>query len=132
MSVAKKTTFKPGQVIWAPNVADRNGVRKPQARPLLVIQPAPSTRQDHLCCLCISTDPQDDPDDPAILMPWSAEDGDTTGLYQWCRVVLLWFVQIDQSAVEEVSGFVTAAFLGNVIYQRNETLFWHQARRKKP
>lgn len=130
--MAKKTTFKPGQVIWVPTVPDRNGVPKPQARPLLVIEPAPLNGRDHLCCLCISTDPEDDPDDPAILMPWSADDGDMTGLYQWCRVVLLWFVQIDQSAVEEVSGRVTAAFLAKTIHQRNETLFWRQARRKKP
>jgi len=130
--VAKKTAFKPGQVIWVPNVPDRNGVCKPQPRPLLVIDPAPSSQQDHLCCLCVSTDPEEDLDDPAMVMPWNAEDGDTTGLYQWCRVVLLWFVQIDQSAVEEVSGRVTPAFLGNIVHERKDALFWRQAKRRKP
>jgi hypothetical protein len=65
-------------------------------------------------------------------LPWNAEDGDTTGLYQWCRVALLWFVQIDPSAVEEASGWITPAFLASVTQQRKEALFWRLAKPKKP
>lgn len=58
--MSKRKGFKPGQVVWVPNVADRNGNAKAEARPLLVIQPAPIDRRSPLCCLGISTVPGDD------------------------------------------------------------------------
>ena len=109
-------------VVWA-RVPDRNGVVKDDPRPLLVIQPLPIAPQGSLCCLAISTDPKDDPADPAIEMPWDAETGSTTGLYEWCRVVLLWRVYVDQTAVDpDEEGFVEAAFLIRVRDERQRAL----------
>src|SRR5204862_7584119 len=102
-----------------------------QPRPLLVIHPGPPTKESPLCCLCVSTDPKDDPDDPAIEMPWDATTGDTTGLYKWCRVVLLWHVLVDPGAVEDVSGLVPASFLERVIAERDAALL-RRLRRGKP
>ena len=79
-----------------------------------VIQPGPINRQCPLCCLCISTDPKDDPEDPAMEMPWDAGSGSTTGLFEWCRVVLLRHVIIDQDKVAKKSGSVNSAFLADV------------------
>ena len=128
--MGRKKRYRPGQVIWA-KVADRNGVIKDQPRPLLVIHPGPETSQTPLCCLCISTDPKTDPDDPAIDMPWDASTGDTTGLYKWCRVVLLWHVLLDQDTVTEVSGVVLSSFLDRVIAERENALLWRMARKSR-
>jgi hypothetical protein len=51
-------------------------------------------------------------------MPWHPEHGDTTGLFEWCAVVLLWFVLVPQENVEEKSGQVTKAFLNQIIERR--------------
>jgi len=113
----KHSKFKPGQVIWAANVPDRNGVAKPDPRPLLIIRPEPLNLNSPLCCLGISTDPKTDRSDPAVEMPWDAETGSTTGLYKWCRVVLGWHVLIDQDQAE-VSGTVSESFLADILDQR--------------
>ena len=120
--MSKGKTYKPGQVVWVPNVPDRSGNAKPQPRPLLVIEPAPANRQSQLCCLAISTNPTEDPADPAIEMPWDAKDGGSTGLFEWCRVVLLWFVPVDQANVERQSGAVDLAFLARVMEERQRAL----------
>jgi len=120
--VGRRKSYKPGQVVWAPNIQDRGGNAKPQSRPLLVVQPGPIDRASPLCCLAISTDPNDDPDDPAIEMPWDPVDGGITGLRAWCRVVLLWFVLVDQADVEEVSGTVDPGFFARVITERERAL----------
>jgi hypothetical protein len=126
--VGKGKKFRPGQVIWA-KVADRNGIVKDQPRPLLVIHPGPDNTQSPLCCLCMSTDPKTDPQDPAIEMPWDAKTGDTTGLYTWCRVVLLWQVLLDQKDVEEVSGVVAPSLLARIMSERESALLWKMARK---
>ena len=77
--MGRRKSYKPGHVIWVSNVPDRGGSTKPQSRPLLVVQPGPINRNSPLCCLAISTDPKDDPDDPAIEMPWDA-------VLSWCWV----------------------------------------------
>jgi hypothetical protein len=120
--VGSRKRFKSGQVVWASRVPDRNGFAKDEARPLLVIRPDPIGAQSPLCCLAISTVPDDDPSNPAIEMPWDARTGDITGLYKWCRVVLLWHVLIDQQNVEEVSGLVTPSFLEHVMSEREAAL----------
>jgi hypothetical protein len=63
---------------------------------------------------------------PAIEMPWDARTGDTTGLYKWCRVVVLWHVLVDQQNVEEVSGLVTPSFLERVMSEREAALLWRR------
>jgi hypothetical protein len=117
----KRSKFRSGQVIWVANVPDRNGVVKNVPRPLLVVKPDPIDWSSTLCCLCISTDPKNDPSDPAIEMPWDSENGSTTGLYKWCRVVLLWHVLVDQ-ADATVSGVVTDSFLNEVVTKREYAL----------
>jgi hypothetical protein len=114
--LAKVKGYKSGDVVWA-KVADRNGVTKPEPRPLLVIRPEP-VQNSPLCCLGISTRRAVDPDDPVIEMPWDAATGDTTGLYEWCAVVLLWFVLLPLEDVEEKSGVVRPSFLEDVISRR--------------
>lgn len=104
-----------GDVVWA-NVPDRNGVMK--FRPLLVIKPDPADATSNLCCLAISTDPKNDPNDPGIEMPWDAQTGDITGLHQWCRVVLKWHVLVSPADVVRHTGFVTSGFLEEVLAQR--------------
>ena len=44
-------------------------------------------------------------------MPWDAVTGDTTGLYEWCRVVLLWHVLLTRRMWSGRSGAVTLASL---------------------
>jgi hypothetical protein len=114
--------------VWARDIPDRSGNVKPQARPLLVVQPGPIDRNSPLCCLAISTDPKLDPGDPAIEMPWDADDGGTTGLRAWCRVVLLWFVLVDQVLVEEISGSVDPLFLARVMDERDRALTIRRAK----
>ena len=76
-----KSKYKSGDIVWAV-VKDRNGIEKPDPRPLLVVPPEPQTPQQSLCCLAISTDPKDDPADPSFEMPWDASTGNTTGLFE--------------------------------------------------
>jgi hypothetical protein len=52
-------------------------------------------------------------------MPWNAQDGDTTGLYQWCAVVLLWHILVQPGDVQQVSGLVNNEFLNRVISERD-------------
>jgi len=113
-----KPKFHPGDVVWA-LVPDRNGIIKPDPRPLLVIHPGPETEEQRLVCLCVSTRSWDDPNDPAIEMPWDAKTGSTSGLFEWCRVVLLWRVLVGQPSVIRKSGRVTDAFLARIIEERD-------------
>ena len=111
-----KPKFRPGDVVWG-MAQDRNGVTKPERRPLLIIHPGPQTREQNLVCLCVSTRGGADPADPPIEMPGDAETGSTSGLFKPCRVVLLWRVLIDQRSVQK-SGRVTDAFLARVVAER--------------
>ena len=112
-----KSKFCPGDVVWG-LVPDRNGVSKPNPRPLLVIDPGPETKEQDLVCLAVSTRKGDDEKDPAVEMAWDAEAGSTTGLFEWCRVVLLRCVLVDQQSVRK-SGRVTDAFLARITEERN-------------
>lgn len=129
--MAKPKRHKSGEVVWVRNVPDRSGAANAKPRPLLVIKPDPLSTESPLCCLGISTRPGDDPTDPAIEMPWDATNGSTTGLYEWCRVVLLWHVQVEQADVVEASGVVTGAFLENVLGQREQAKVWQLGRKGK-
>ena len=118
-----KSKYQPGDVVWA-IVKDRNGVEKPTPRPLLVIPPAADNTEQALCCLCVSTDPKLDPNDPTFELPWDADTGSTTGLYQWCAAVLLWFHTVDQNRVIDRTGHVSNAILAGVIEARNVARFF--------
>src|SRR5688500_9736875 len=102
-------------VVWPEGVPDRNGVVKPWARPLLITSVHPTDKKGPLVAHCISTR-KDNPDcDPVVEMPWNASTGDSTGLYQWCAVVLRWFIILEQDQIQRVSGEVSGAFLADVI-----------------
>lgn len=117
--MSKRKGYRSGDVVWVRDVPDRNGNAKPDPRPLLIIEPDPIDAGYPLCCLGISTRPGEDEKDPSVEMPWDAATGGTTGLFEWCRVVLLWFVQVaDQSQVVKRSGRVNADFLARVKAER--------------
>jgi hypothetical protein len=111
-----KRRIQPGDVVWAVT-CDRNG-QNSQERPLLAIPPAPLNPLAIICALAISTDPKDDPSDPAIELPWDANTGSTTGLYEFSRVVLLWPVPLEPVQVTQMTGRITAAELKHIVEQR--------------
>jgi hypothetical protein len=123
-----KTKFKPGDVIWA-STSDRSGIEK--SRPLLVIAPPTTSDAQPVCCLGISTRPSQDAGDPTVEMPWSSSGGSTTGLYEWCAVVLLWHVLVDQKDITKKLGVVSDVFLDDVMTRREAALMF-RANRGKP
>jgi len=111
-------------VVWA-KVADRNGVLKPTARPLLITSVHPSNKKAPFVAHCISTRRINDADDPTVEMPWDAKTGSGTGLFSECSVVLKWTAIVDQDDVEDISGHVSKEFLDFVlerIARLNESL----------
>ena len=116
-----KSKYKPDDIVWA-IVEDRNGVKKPVPRPLLVVHPHPINTDQQLVCICISTDPKNDPQDPSFELPWNAETGSTTGLFRWSAAVLLWRVLLDQNAVMDRTGRVPEATLTALIEARERAL----------
>jgi hypothetical protein len=122
--------YTPGQIVWA-HVPDRNGVAKPDPRPILVTITHPTDRKAPLMGHAISTDPKNDPEDPAIEMPWDAQTGSTTGLYKWCRVVLLWPVLVEQKAIAQTTGSVSPQFLEMTLAKIQEARLWQLQRRKR-
>jgi len=117
--MGKRDLIKPGCVVWA-TIADRSG-RNIKNRPILLIPPPPNGPNAVLCGLAISTEPEDCDNDPAIVMPWNAANGDTTGLLEWCRVFLLWHVQVDQGTTK-TTGRVTTTFLDEILSARDRAL----------
>ena len=124
-----KRKYKPGQVIWA-KVADRNGVIKPEPRPIVVVLTHPTNRKADLLGLAVSTRAEIDENDPVVEMPWDAETGSSTGLFQWCAVVLLWRVTVPQSDVERISGSVSDEFMKALSEKVKEAEFWRLQRRR--
>lgn len=118
--MGKGSEYRPGTVVWA-TVTDRNGAN-PKTRPLLVIEPAARNNAAVLCCLAISTDPADDPSDPTENIPWDAVTGSSTGLYTFSRVVLLWFVQLEQRDIVERSGEITKSQLTRILVRRQQEM----------
>jgi hypothetical protein len=118
--MGKGIPYKAGSVVWA-FIPDRSG-RNPERRPLLVIHPEPMNSDSNLCCLAISTVPDDNPADPAIEMPWNKEDGSTTGLFEWCRVVLRWHVLLSHEEVEDHTGRVTREQLARILSERDRVI----------
>jgi hypothetical protein len=102
-------------VIWAAGVPDRNGIVKPVERPLLITSVHPTDKKASFVAHVISTRKDNADSDPVVEMPWNADTGDTTGLYEWCAVVLRWFVVLEQDQVTKVSGQVSDAFLDDVL-----------------
>jgi hypothetical protein len=96
--------------------------------PIIGDSSRPINRDAILCCIAISTVPGDDPNDPAVEMPWDAKTGSTTGLYRWCRAVLLWHVSLEQSKVTDHTGRITKTQLDEIIAQRENAM----AYRSKP
>jgi hypothetical protein len=101
-------------VVWA-RVPDRNGVMKPEPRPLLITSVHPVKKRAPFVAHCISTRRNNSAADPVIEMPWSAVDGDTTGLFEWCAVVLKWAVILNPVDVVDSTGRVSAEFLNHVL-----------------
>jgi len=116
-----------GSVIWA-TVSDRNGQNR-KCRPLLVIEPLPSTKGAVYCCLAISTDPTTDPADPTIEIPWDKDSGDITGLYQFSRTVLLWHVQVDPGDIEDHTGRITQTQFNEIKRRRQFSLDFPSGRK---
>ncbi len=115
---------------------DRNGIVKDNPLPILVTLTHPTNRKAPLFGHGISTDPKNDPDDPAIEMPWDAKTGSTTGLYKWCRVVLLWQVEVPQEIIVDVTGdtkrgYVEPEFLKVVEEKVQEARLWQLQRRRR-
>jgi hypothetical protein len=73
-------------------------------------------------CLCISTDPKDDPADPAIEIPWAPDGSARTGLLEFSRVVLLWHVWIESIRFEKTTGFLTNLEIENIRQKREIAL----------
>jgi hypothetical protein len=125
-----KHKYKPGQVVWA-KVADRNGVVKDAPRPVLVLMVHPTVRSADLVGLAVSTRADIHPeDDPVIEMPWDAQTGSCTGLFEWCAAVLLWRVIVPQSDIERMSGTVPPEFMSSLEERLKEAEFWHAQKRK--
>jgi hypothetical protein len=113
-----------GAIIWA-RVPDRSGVVKNNPRPLLVTLVHPKDKNAPAVANCISTRRENSPDDPIIEMPWDAETGSTTGLYQWCAMVLGWQVIVKQDQIVEVSGRVPDELLRTI---KRKILDWRDYR----
>jgi hypothetical protein len=122
-----RSKYKPGQIVWA-RVPDRNEIIKGEPRPILVLLTHPSDKRAPLWGIAISTRKDIDPKDPTIEMPWNAETGDTTGLFEWCAAVLLWFVQVPQETIERISGCVNEEFFA-MVQQRVAEARSEQAKR---
>jgi hypothetical protein len=118
--MGKRDDNKPGNVVWA-YIPDRKG-RNSKERPLLIIPPPQNAPGAVICCLAVSTEPEDDPADPAVEIPWNAVHGDMTGLYEFSRAVLLWHVQLDPFQITEHTGKVTKGILENITSLRQIAL----------
>ena len=116
-----KGKFGNGMVVWA-KVPDRNGVAKPDPRPLLTTSVHPTDKRAPFVAHCISTRPQNPPDDPVIEMPWDATTGGGLGLYRWCALVVKWSVIVEQADVVDVTGRVDPSFLQTVLDTIRDTL----------
>ena len=102
-------------VVWAAGVPDRNGIIKPVERPLLITSVHPTDKKAPLVAHCISTRRDNPASDPVAEMPWDANTGSTTGLFEWCAVVLRWFVILEQDQVTKITGHVSDEFLDDVL-----------------
>jgi hypothetical protein len=105
-------TIHPANIIWAV-CPDRSG-KNAKLRPLIVLE----VLQPRLRCLCISTDPQNDPRDPTMEISWSADGSAPTGLLAWCRVVLLWQEWIEPVRVVKITGTESKVYLRDLIEKR--------------
>lgn len=116
-------------MVWA-KVADRNGIVKDTPRPVLVLMVHPTVRNADLIGLAVSTRADIHPeDDPVVEMPWDAQTGSCTGLYQWCAV-LLWRVIVRQGDIQRTSGAVSSEFMSSLAQTLKEAEFWHSRKRK--
>ncbi len=100
-------------VVWA-KVPDRSGIVKPDPRPLLITGVHPTIKNAPFVAHCISTRTELNPLDPVFEMPWNAQTGSTTGLYEWCALVLRWSLIVDPKDVEDISGTVTDSMLASI------------------
>lgn len=91
-------------VVWA-RVPDRNGIIKPNPRPVVITAVHPSVKTAPFVAYGVSTRPPADTDEPIFPLPWDAETGGTTGFYQWCALVLRWQVIVEQEQVDESIPF---------------------------
>lgn len=110
-------------VVWA-KVPDRNGIVKPQPRPLLVTSVHPTNKKAPFVAHCISTRRENPPSEPIFEMPWDAKTGDRTGLYRWCAVVLRWSVIVEQDQVEDISGDISDEMLAEIRRRIADAAIW--------
>jgi hypothetical protein len=82
-----KRRFENGMVVWA-RVPDRNGVIKPNPRPLLITSVHPVNKKAPFVAHCISTQLDNRATDPTIEMPSDPKTGAGVGLFSRCVVVL--------------------------------------------
>jgi hypothetical protein len=124
-----RSVYRPGQIVWA-KVPDRNGIIKPVPRPILVVMIHPTVRTAPVIGLAISTRPDIHPEnDPIVEMPWDAQTGSCTGLFEWCAAVLLWPVRVEQNQIESVTGAISPELLALVGEKLKEARFWASQRR---
>ena len=100
-------------IVWA-KVPDRNGIIKPNPRPLLILSVHPKLKDAPFLAYAISTRQDDPAAEPHVEMPWDPNTGHCTGFYQWCAVVLRWPVFLRQDQVEEIGGSIPASMLAAI------------------
>jgi hypothetical protein len=113
LNVAQRR-FKNGMVVWA-LVPDRNGITKPDPRPLLIISVHPKLKRGPFVAVAISTRADISPSDPVIEMPWDSATGGGIGLRKYCCAVLGWKPIVDPGDVLECTGEVQPDFLDRVL-----------------
>jgi hypothetical protein len=118
--MGKSAPYPPGSILWAYTL-DRNGCNG-KVRPLVAIPPPPIDLNSPICCLAISTDPENQLTDPAVEVPWDAATGEVTGLYQKSRAVVLWHVQVAYADVKECTGRTTKSNLNEILSAREIAL----------
>jgi hypothetical protein len=96
--------FKAGMIVWA-RVPDRNGVVKPNPRPVVITSVHPSVKNAPFVAYAVSTRPEKDTDEPIFPLPCDPQTGGTTGFYQWCALVLRWQLIVEPDQVDETIPF---------------------------
>ena len=91
-------------VVWA-RVPDRNGIIKPNPRPLVITSIHPTDKQAPFVAYCVSTRPAEETDEPIFELPWDAQTGSCTGFYKRCALVLRWQVIVEQDQVDQTIPF---------------------------
>ena len=109
-----KRKFRKGMVVWVSGIPDRRGAVKDRPRPLLITGLHPSVKAAPFVAYAISTRKELSARDPYYELPWDAETGGRTGLFDWSAVVLKWSILVEQRDVIDVSGSVSDEMLAEI------------------